>query len=151
MVQIFRKINKKVNVDKNNNMNLVVLKYIFINTNVLLAIFGFMCMFCRSLFVLLYFFFWPLCWFWLLLWCFQNFFLQQFNVEPKVSMSNRSMLCLHKDNWQCPPCRPFLFLFYFLDIRYCNHVLFEYSHHICYINVRNQSARLWHLFRIRSC
>jgi hypothetical protein len=26
-----------------------------------LLIFSFMCMFCRSLFVLLYFFFWPLC------------------------------------------------------------------------------------------
>jgi hypothetical protein len=25
------------------------------------SIFSFMCMFCRSLFVLLYFFFWPLC------------------------------------------------------------------------------------------
>jgi hypothetical protein len=46
--------------------------------------FSFMCMFCRSLFILLYFFFWPLCWLF--------FFELRILITPLVS-SFSSIIC----------------------------------------------------------
>ena len=50
------------------------------------VIFSFICMFCRSLFVLLYFFFWPLC-------CL-FFFDIRFLITPLVSSNSRPLCCL---------------------------------------------------------